>query len=133
MPGSGKSYFTRVHLGVGREVVCSADHYFERAGKYNFCRSDLSKAHQASQDKADGLCLQNQPVVVIDNTHSCKWEMTAYLKIAEKYGYSVRVIHLKADPEICFKRQQHNVPREGFDRMMARWEPYPGEEIITPA
>jgi predicted kinase len=49
----------------------------------------IVKAHQWNQNKANKLMEAEEPVVVIANTNTQRWEFEPYLKMAEIHGYKV--------------------------------------------
>jgi hypothetical protein len=61
----------------------------------------------------------NTPKIVVSNTFTQEWEMEAYYKLAEDYGYVVFSL-------IVENRHgginEHGVPEEALDRMRARFE-----------
>ena len=64
--------------------------------------------------------------VVVDNTHTQRWEARAYVATALQHGYAVRV----AEPDTAWRRNAaelaarntHGVPEVAIRRMLARWE-----------
>ena len=126
IPGSGKTTYAK-NQGWGKEIICSTDHYFERPGGYKFHPSDLGAAHQASQQKAFGLCRTGAPLVVIDNTHTRIWEMQSYLQIAKEHNYEVQVVRLMVNPEKAAERCIHGVSSDRVKAMDQRMEPFEGE------
>ena len=81
LPGSGKSTFTQ---SLDNPVICSADQYFEKTGKYEFDPDKLVSAHQASKNKCLDNMLMSKPVIVIDNTNLTNKDRRPYEDMAEK-------------------------------------------------
>lgn len=55
-------------------------------------------------------------MVIIDNTNIKKWEMSFYLRLAEKYSYMTFVLipadHYNASPQTLAHRNTHGVDAE---------------------
>ena len=93
LPGSGKStVVSAISRLYPRAVVCSADHYFLRDGRYEFDPALLKSAHQECQDKARAACEAGERLVVVDNTGVRRWELVTYFKLAQSYNYTVIVV-----------------------------------------
>lgn len=88
LPGSGKSTIVKTIQEVYKDsVVCSADFYFMKSGKYKFRADKLKDAHQACQNKATASASRGMNVIIIDNTNVRNWEMKFYLTLAREYHY----------------------------------------------
>jgi predicted kinase len=123
LPGAGKSTWVRQH--AGEAVVCSADHYFETPAGYQFDESRLGAAHAACVSAAIEAMAGGAACVVVDNTHSCRWEWQAVGAAAAALGYGVELVDLfdaGLDNEALAKRNTHGVPAEVIATMRARWE-----------
>ena len=118
LPGSGKSMvvstITRVYP---QAVVCSADHYFMKDGKYEYSssREDLKSAHLQCQDKALGACEVGERLVVVDNTGVKKWELLTYFRMAQLHRYTVILLEPRTpwrfNVEKLAEKNTHGVPR----------------------
>ena len=126
--GCGKSTYTRKHYP--KAVVVSADHYFERNGKYEFDREKLGAAHADCFRRFNQALQKREPLIVVDNTNTRKWEMERYYDAAVKAGYQVEVVRLVCDPDKAAKRNVHQVPADAVTNMASRFEPWPGELIV---
>lgn len=125
-PGGGKSTLAKnkyVPLGY---VHLEADAFFMKNGVYCFNRFLLGKAHDWCLKKTEED-LKAGKNVVVSNTFTTLKELKPYLLLAESLNIPVTVIHCQGN----FKNV-HDVPQESLDRMKARWQPYPGEEIYIP-
>ena len=116
LPGSGKSTLAKSISDVHYE----ADMYFVNAdGVYVFNPALLKDAHNWCQTMTQIAMEYNTPKVVVSNTFTQEWEMEAYYKLAEDYGYVVFSL-------IVENRHgginEHGVPEEALDRMRARFE-----------
>ncbi|KAJ3163682.1 NEDD4-binding protein 2 [Geranomyces michiganensis] len=127
-PGSGKSTLAR---SLSQTHVFSTDDYFElnETGTYVFDPSKLSAAHAWNQRRARTALADKVPIVVIDNTHMCKWEARPYVEAALSEGYSIQVIEPRTpwwvgrDVAMMAARNTHGVDSETIERMLARFEP----------
>jgi predicted kinase len=123
LPGSGKS--TRTRLKYPTAVVASADHWFERSGKYLFDARQLPKAHAACKAVWKEAMERGVPVIVVDNTHVQKWTYADVLEKAAVYGYQVEFEVTfdgsLSDAELA-ARNAHGVPESAIASMRAKWE-----------
>jgi len=87
--GAGKSTLAKE---LGKEgVILSTDDYFnDEDGNYNFDPKKLSVAHKWNQDRTEEVMQNGAPLVVIDNTNVKFNEFFPYLKLAKKYGYTIK-------------------------------------------
>jgi len=131
LPGSGKSTYTAKLKSLALSnrqdyVVCSADHFFEdEEGNYNFDPSKIGEAHGACYRKfieAVQTTRTYGALIVVDNTNLSSWEISPYMAGANAYSFDVKVVKVRCDPELAFKRQTHGVPRKSFDNMVRNQE-----------
>ena len=121
IPGSGKSTLANQLGGAHFET----DKYFmDSDGNYNFDGSKLKTAHEWCQHEVSNAMILNHTTgvnetIVVSNTFTQAWEMDAYYKLANTYGYRVFSI-------IVENRHggvnQHNVPEEKIKQMVDRFE-----------
>lgn len=114
LPGAGKSTLAKMICNQHVE----ADMFFIQDGEYKFDASKLRQAHAWCQDKTEAW-MRNGYNVVVSNTFTTEWEMEAYYKLAEKYGYRVHSL-------IAENRHngvnEHNVPADKLEQMKNRFE-----------
>ena len=114
LPGSGKSTLAK---SLGGEHF-EADMYFMRDGEYKFDPSKLKHAHEWCKNSTEAS-MADSKIVIVSNTFTQEWEMEAYYKLAEKYGYRVHSL-------IVENRHgginEHGVPEEALQRMENRFE-----------
>jgi hypothetical protein len=128
IPGSGKSHYAR-SLGItfrvprttGKidllripAVVCSADDYFidPRTGQYRFDRQRLGDAHRSCRAAFLDAVRAQEPLVVVDNTNSARWEYQQYFDLAQAYGYEVKIVEFAVSAETvwkCHARNRHQL------------------------
>ena len=124
LPGSGKSTFA--NFIWNDYAICEADKFFyDTEGNYNFDATKLRQAHEWCRNQVETRMKDNQnnpqfyPEIVVSNTFTQEWEMEAYYKLAEQYGYKVFSI-------IVENRHggvnQHGVPADKLEQMKNRFE-----------
>ena len=115
LPGSGKSTLAKSLGGKHFE----ADMYFIKDGEYKFDPTKLKDAHEWCRSSVGGLMINGEPKLVVSNTFTQEWEMDAYYKLAERYGYRVYslVVENRHGGE-----NVHGVPSEKFQQMKNRFE-----------
>jgi predicted kinase len=116
IPGSGKSTFAKT-LG-GKHV--EADMYFiDENGDYKFDGSKIKLAHEWCKISCIAWMGSNEEKIVVSNTFTQEWEMEAYYKLADEYGYRVYSL-------IVENRHggvnEHGVPEEKLEQMKNRFE-----------
>jgi predicted kinase len=126
LPGSGKS--TLANTIVDSIAVCEADQYFvdKETGEYKFNPDEIKIAHQWCKDEVENRMKYNQDTygldyseIVVSNTFTQEWEMDAYFKLAEKYGY--RVFSMIVENRHGGKNT-HGVPDEKVEVMRNRFQ-----------
>lgn len=124
LPGSGKSTYARkLANGVKGAVICSADDFhITTTGVYQFNRDNMRAAHEACFMKFKRAVNEDAPLVIVDNTNTQLWEFSKYLLTNTEVFRIVR--------ENSWQFNIHDVPRETFEIMSARFEDYTGETII---
>jgi predicted kinase len=124
LPGSGKSTFANT---ITNEFsVCEADTFFyDKEGNYNFDATKLRIAHEWCKNQVEMRMKDNQlneqfyPEIVVSNTFTQEWEMEAYYKLAERYGYKVFSIIVENRHDGV---NQHGVPDDKLQQMRERFE-----------
>jgi predicted kinase len=124
LPGSGKSTFAKTI--TNKFSICEADKFFyDEEGNYNFDGSKLRQAHEWCKNEVETRMKDNQlnaqfyPEIVVSNTFTQEWEMEAYYKLAEQYGYEVFSIIVENRHDGVNK---HRVPAEKLEQMKNRFE-----------
>ena len=119
LPGSGKSTFAKSisHAAVGH---IEADMFFMKEGEYKFDASRLKDAHSWCRDTVeDWMNPFGFETIIVSNTFTQEWEMEAYYKLAEQYGYVVTSL-------IVENRHggvnTHGVPDDKLEQMRNRFE-----------
>ena len=84
--GSGKSKLTE-QLDA---PVFSSDDFWMSTGTYDFDPQYVDESHSWNQGRVEEAMQGGSPVIVVDNTNAQFWEMKPYVKMAQKYGYSVQ-------------------------------------------
>ena len=124
LPGSGKTTFA-THIW-NEYAICEADKFFyDKEGNYNFDATKLRIAHEWCKNQVEIRMKDNQlneqfyPEIVVSNTFTQEWEMEAYYKLAERYGYKVFSIIVENRHEGV---NQHGVPDDKLQQMRERFE-----------
>ena len=135
LPSAGKSTLARTL--APSHAICTTDDYpnlYTRVeGKtpvFNGMEKDedglpmIVKAHQWNQNKAHSLIEAGEPVVVIANTNTQRWEFQPYLEYANKFGYEVERVDLYdaglTDEELA-ARNVNGVTADIIARMRANY------------
>ncbi|KAI9208962.1 AAA domain-containing protein [Polychytrium aggregatum] len=130
-PGSGKSTLAQaIAANHPRSVVLSTDDYFvdPHTHEYDFDPSLLGQAHQWNQSRALDALQRQVPLVIIDNTHTQKWEARPYVQLALQFNYAVEIKEpqtewwLRRDVDQMARKNSHGVSVEAIARMLERWE-----------
>ena len=122
LPGTGKS--TLAALFGPLTPVLAADDYFTVGGEYRFDPNFLGQAHSVCQHRTREA-LGCNPVVVVTNTFSQRWELEPYFTIAREHNAKVHVTDLfdaGFDDAALAMRNVHGVPEHVIATMRARWE-----------
>lgn len=121
--GSGKTTLSKLLADAFtaqgfRAFTCEADNYFyDEDGNYNFIQSELSFAHEWCQDCAELYMEGGVEIVIVSNTFTQNWEMEPYIKLAEKFGYSVDSI---VKENLHSGESVHQVPDKTLQRQRDR-------------
>jgi predicted kinase len=120
LPGSGKSTLAKSLIGDKDYCHREADMYFvNSAGTYKFNPSQIKDAHKWCQEEVDFLMKYEHSPVVVSNTFTQEWEMEAYYKLAEQYGYKVFSIIVENRHDGV---NEHGVPEEKLKQMEERFQ-----------
>jgi predicted kinase len=111
--GSGKSTYARKLGGV----VCSADEFFEKSGKYVFDPSLLREAHGACLRKFTEALLRGDSLIVVDNTNTTVVELAPYVALSQAYGAKCELVTILCDIRVAAARNTHGVPFGVIERM----------------
>jgi predicted kinase len=116
LPGSGKSTFAKTFKTVEHY---EADMFFMRGNGYEFDATKLKAAHEWCQDMVFMSMKRNEPTIVVSNTFTQEWEMEAYYKLAEQYGYQVTSLVVENRHGGV---NTHGVPDDKLEQMKNRFE-----------
>ena len=137
LPGSGKTTFAKAIQEEADADIWSADDYFlNDEGEYVFNGKDLVAAHSCCQMNVEASMNVGENLIVVHNTFTRLWEFVAYDKLAEKFGYLVRIINCYdggCTDEQLAERNIHDVPIETIRNMRERWEDVHGEMTLEEA
>jgi len=118
LPGSGKS--TLAKLLVDKDYCHKeADMFFvDSDGNYKFNPSKIKDAHSWCQQEVEFLLKYDHSPVVVSNTFTQEWEMDAYYKMAEDFGYRVTSIITENRHG---GKNEHGVPDDKIEIMKNRF------------
>jgi predicted kinase len=123
LPGAGKSTFA--NFIWNDYAICEADKFFyDKEGNYNFDATKLKQAHEWCRNEVEIRMKDNEanpqyyPDIVVSNTFTQEWEMDAYYKLAEQYGYKVFSIIVENRHKGV---NQHGVPTDKLEQMRQRF------------
>ena len=120
--GAGKSTVAGLFIDA---TIISTDDFFMKDGKYQFDANSLVENHMKCTVKAEQAMNAASSVadakhtLVVHNTFTKQWEMTPYLILAEKYGYTVHTIIVENRHE---SKSIHDVPQASVDAQRDRFE-----------
>lgn len=121
--GSGKSTLAKLLCAANTDVLsyhAEADQYFMVNGKYEFKPEKLQHAHADCIARVeDAMVSGGFGRVVVSNTFTRLWELEPYIILATRLGWRYSVIHMETR-----HGNEHGVPDEAIERMLARWEPF---------
>jgi predicted kinase len=121
LPGAGKSTLAKTIGGVHFE----ADMYFlDENSEYKFDPSKLREAHAWCQGSVSAAMILNHTSgenekIVVSNTFTQEWEMDAYYKLAEEWGYTVFSLIVENRHN---GKNSHGVPEDKLQMMKDRFE-----------
>lgn len=126
--GSGKSTLAKTLVGNGK--IFSTDDYFMNDGKYHFDAEKIGHYHKKNQERTEKAMKDGVSPIIIDNTITKAWEGKPYVKLADKYGYKVKIEELPTpDIDELMRRQESrkninkSLSREIIEKMISRYEP----------
>lgn len=93
-------------------------------GNYEFDPCRVKDAHEWCQ-KTTKILLNNERSVIVANTFTRIWEMQAYFDMASELNIKCCVYRMMTQYDNI-----HNVSSEVIERMRARFEDYPGENLV---
>lgn len=88
-PGSGRT--TKANALKGDTgIVVSPDDYSAAPGSAHVAK--LPAAQQYAEDAAERLMCNSHPLVIVDNFNYYPFDYAVYLRLANTYGYTVKVV-----------------------------------------
>jgi len=132
--GSGKSTAAESFCAREKELVHleADDYYLDERGVYHFREEDHALAHLSCKKEAKSWISLGY-VPVISNTFSLKREINDYLTHLAVTPEETLVItcHRGWSAERYAERSIHSVPVRVIAELLARWEPWDGEQVIV--
>jgi NEDD4-binding protein 2 len=125
--GSGKSTIAKSLVGDGK--IFSTDDFFMQGNRYVFEPKNIGANHKLNQSRTEEAMKQGTSPIIIDNTNTESWEMKPYVLLADKYGYSVKIVESPfLDIEELVRRQENRrsfnkaLPRKSLERARERYQ-----------
>lgn len=118
VPGAGKSTFAELIAGGNTDIICCADDYFMKDGKYMWNRNEIGNAHAACREKCAALIEKSAPLIVVANTNVKDSEFSDYIKMGEDAGYKVFTVIVENRHG---NRNVHNVSGDTVDQMRRKF------------
>ena len=117
LPGSGKTTAAKL---FNKAPHFEADMFFMDAnGDYQFDITKIKDAHNWCKNSVMDAMKKEYPVIVVSNTFTQEWEMDAYYKMAEDFGYRVTSIITENRHG---GKNEHGVPDDKLEIMKNRFE-----------
>ena len=120
LSGAGKSTWVKKHHP--KAVVCSADHFFMKNGKYRFAASKLGKAHSFCLRKFLRELNRKTKTIVVDNTNISLVEVAPYAALAQMFGVRFKIVNFKISVKKAARRNTHDVPESTIKDMKKRFD-----------
>lgn len=123
--GSGKTTFAEMLVKAFRAQDLLAvnyeadDFFYDEEGTYNFVPSLLAEAHDWCKNCVEVAMQGDVNVVIVSNTATSNWEFEGYIKLAEKYGYTIDCLVKENRHEGV---SVHDVPHAVLERQKIRLE-----------
>jgi uncharacterized protein (UPF0248 family) len=141
VPGSGKSFLVThcsEYLTDSASVaICSADFYFMRDGEYKYSTKLLPMAHTYCLDLFLQALAEGKQFIVVDNTHSRKWEYEIYSYISSILGCRYHVLEIPCPSQKTLEtyrsRNQHKIDEKTALNIFKRWEVDEAALLVPPS
>lgn len=108
VPGCGKSSLAE-ELKTSSGIICCADDYFMKSGKYEWDATKIGIAHLKCKTKYDDALNSGVPVIVVANTNTTTRDVNFYRNMARIAGYTVFVLTVENWHD---GKDEHAVPDE---------------------
>ena len=132
LPGTGKDEIAKylAQLPYAAEsnppaITLSTDQFFIKDGKYQFDKTKLKEAHEATWEAFKSAISSDSQVIIINNTNIKKFHYAHYVDYAQRHGYLTSVVIIPAndvsDRELA-TRNVHNVDQGTISKMRKEFE-----------
>lgn len=145
VPGSGKTWLIQIRHAADKQkpLVCSADDYFMKDGKYEYVRENQGKAHLECLHKfimyLTAGWAEAGRTAIVDNVNATAEHIAPYAQAALAFGHEVKIVTMITDPIFAHSRNTHGVPLESVQRMADQLsnrvlpKTWPEERIYVPS
>lgn len=133
LPGTGKDEIAKFlnldnvagEIQTGQAVILSTDQFFIKDGKFQFDKTKLKEAHEATWEAFKSAISSDSQVIIINNTNIKKFHYAHYVDYAQRHGYLTSVVIIPAndvsDRELA-TRNVHNVDQGTISKMRKEFE-----------
>lgn len=133
LPGTGKDEIAKYLAasgipsipGVSSAITLSTDQFFIKDGKYQFDKTKLKEAHEATWEAFKSAISSDSQVIIINNTNIKKFHYAHYVDYAQRHGYLTSIVIIPAndvsDRELA-TRNVHNVDQGTISKMRKEFE-----------
>jgi predicted kinase len=139
LPGCGKSTWAKEYPCSGSKLVLCPDNYLMVDGVYTWSPEANTQAHhQCMKEFVQRVWYGDVDLLILDSTNTRTEFISPYIEVAQSFGYKVRIVLIKHDPEDSWKRNIHNIDEKrhiGMENnlrfMLKNWsQRYPHIEIV---
>lgn len=117
LPGAGKSTLANALC----DVCLSADDFFTDAqGNYHYDKSLIKAAHEDCLCRTKAAMASGVERIGVANTFTEAWEMDAYFRLADNYGYRIHSVIVETRGH--YRKNVHGTPHDVIDRMNNRFQ-----------
>jgi len=111
--------------------INSTDNFWYRDDPsiYNFNPKLLGRAHDWNKENTEMDMKNGIEAIIIDNTNTTSREVNPYIRLAEKYGYNVRLVSVDCNIELAKERnserpEDRKVPEGVIDKQKNKMAKY---------
>jgi len=133
LPGTGKDEIAKFlnldnvagEIQTGQAVILSTDQFFIKDGKFQFDKTKLKEAHEATWEAFKSAISSDSQVIIINNTNIKKFHYAHYVDYAQRHGYLTSIVIIPAndvsDRELA-TRNVHSVDQGTISKMRKEFE-----------
>ena len=127
LPGAGKTEYAK---SLGCLYIEPGDHYMFVDGEHIFNNARAYEGHVKFLPIVGKIMNELRCDVAVVGMFCKLIFFNKYLEMANKYGYTVKVVHIKTTPEIAHKYSTRKVPYDFIKKAHQDWENRKVDEVI---